>query len=135
MKRLIGRPQEALLCAKAKRQQQSAQPERKSTTRFLSEFEGKRAEIGYELSEDYWHRGIMSEAVKAVLSIGFDQLGLVRIQAIVTEENIASKKLLSKFNFKEEGCLRQFECHSVTGECKDMLIYSLLHTEFPKNNI
>ncbi|WP_223554295.1 hypothetical protein [Lysinibacillus sphaericus] len=34
MKRLIGRPQEALLCAKAKRQQQSAQSERKSTTRY-----------------------------------------------------------------------------------------------------
>jgi len=33
VKRLIGRPQEALLCAKAKRQQQSAQSERKSTTR------------------------------------------------------------------------------------------------------
>ncbi|MDM5249556.1 hypothetical protein [Lysinibacillus sp. G4S2] len=50
MKRLIGRPQEALLCAKAKRQQQqmfsvakakrqlqSAQSERKSTTRFGEE--------------------------------------------------------------------------------------------------
>ncbi|WP_223552906.1 hypothetical protein [Lysinibacillus sphaericus] len=34
VKRLIGRPQEALLCAKAKRQQQSAQSERKSTTRY-----------------------------------------------------------------------------------------------------
>ncbi|MEB2281307.1 hypothetical protein LAV73_15085 [Lysinibacillus xylanilyticus] len=33
-KRLIERPQEALLCAKAKRQQQSAQPERKSTPRY-----------------------------------------------------------------------------------------------------
>jgi len=33
VKRLIGRPQEALLCAKAKRQQQSAQSEQKSTTR------------------------------------------------------------------------------------------------------
>jgi len=36
-KRLIERPQEALLCAKAKRQQQSAQPERKSTSRFAKE--------------------------------------------------------------------------------------------------
>jgi len=104
-------------------------------TIFLSEFTGKRAEMGYELSEEYWHRGIMSEAVREVLSIGFNQLDLVRIQAIVTEENIASKQLLSKFNFKEEGCLRQFECHSVTGECKDMLIYSLLNTEFSKKNI
>lgn len=100
-------------------------------TIFLSEFAGKRAEIGYELSEEYWCRGIMSEAIHEVLSIGFNQLGLVRIQAIVTDENIASKKLLTKFNFKEEGCLRQFECHSVTGECKDMLIYGLLQNEFP----
>ena len=37
VKRLIGRPQEALLCAKAKRQQQSAQPERKSISRFAKE--------------------------------------------------------------------------------------------------
>jgi len=37
VKRLIGRPQEALLCAKAKRQLQSAQSERKSTTRFGEE--------------------------------------------------------------------------------------------------
>ncbi|MEB2281006.1 hypothetical protein LAV73_13475 [Lysinibacillus xylanilyticus] len=34
VKRLIGLPQEALLCAKAKRQQQSAQSERKSTIHF-----------------------------------------------------------------------------------------------------
>jgi len=36
-KRLIGRPQEALLCAKAKRQRRSAQSERKSTTRYDDE--------------------------------------------------------------------------------------------------
>ncbi|MFE6169505.1 GNAT family N-acetyltransferase [Viridibacillus arvi] len=99
-------------------------------TIFLSEFEGKRAEIGYELSEQYWRRGIMSEAVHEVLSIGFNHLDLVRIQAFVSNENIASKVLLKKFNFKEEGYLRKFECHSVTGECKDMWLYSLLNTEF-----
>ncbi len=101
-------------------------------TIFLSNFEGKRAEIGYELSESYWHRGIMTEAVNEVLSIGFNQLGLVRIQATVAEENIASRTLLAKFNFKEEGFLRQYECHSVTGECRDMFIYSLLNSEFSK---
>ncbi|WP_375200507.1 hypothetical protein [Bacillus sp. RS11] len=37
VKRLIGRPQEALLCAKAKRQRQSAQPERKSTQHYGNE--------------------------------------------------------------------------------------------------
>lgn len=99
-------------------------------TIFLSEFQGKRAEIGYELSESYWRKGIMSEAIKEVLSLGFNKLGLVRVQAFVCEENIASKEILKKFNFKEEGYLRQFECHSVTGKCKDMYVYGLLNTEF-----
>lgn len=99
-------------------------------TIFLSEFEGKRAEIGYELSESYWRQGIMSEAMHEVLSLGFKKLDLVRIQAFVCDENIASKEILKKFNFKEEGCLRQFECHNVTGKCKDMYVYGLLNTEF-----
>lgn len=99
-------------------------------TIFLSEFEGKRAEIGYELSENYWRNGIMSEAVNEVLSFGFDQLGLVRIQAFICKENMNSMKLLEKFKFVEEGLLRQYECHSVTGDSKDMYIYSLLNKEF-----
>ena len=49
----------------------------------------------------------MTEAVNEILSFGFNQLGLVRIQAIVAVENIASKKLLTKFKFKE-GYLRQY---------------------------
>ncbi|MGV8981489.1 GNAT family N-acetyltransferase [Clostridium sp.] len=99
-------------------------------TIFLNEFEGKRAEMGYELSEDYWRQGLMSEAIHEVLSLGFKQLGLVRIQVFVCDENIASKELLKKFNFKEEGHLRQYECHNITGKCKDMYVYGLLNTEF-----
>ena len=91
-------------------------------TIFLNEFEGKRAEIGYELSESYWRKGIMSEAIHKVLSFGFEKLELVRIQAFVCEENIASRYLLKKFSFKEEGYLRKFECHAVTRECKYMYI-------------
>ncbi|MBB6625589.1 GNAT family N-acetyltransferase [Clostridium gasigenes] len=60
----------------------------------------------------------------------FKKLELVRIQAFVCEENIASKNILEKFNFKEEGYLRNFECHNVTGECMDMYVYALLNTEF-----
>ena len=99
-------------------------------TIFLNNFEEKRAEIGYELSEAYWKKGIMTEVMRLVLGLGFHKLGFVRIQACVCEENIASKQLLKKLGFKEEGYLRQFECHNVTGECKDMYIYSLLKNEF-----
>ena len=68
--------------------------------------------------------------MKLVLDLGFQKLGLVRIQAFVCHENIGSKQLLKKLSFKEEGYLRQYECHSVTGECKDMYIYSLLKRDF-----
>ena len=99
-------------------------------TIFLNSFEGRRAEVGYELSEDHWKRGIMSEALKAILELGFTQLGLNRIQAFVSEENAASKHLLKKFSFQKEGYLRQYECHSITGECKDMCLYALLKEDF-----
>lgn len=99
-------------------------------TIFLNNFEEKRSEIGYELSEEYWNKGIMSEAMGLVLNLGFHKLGFVRIQAFVSPQNVASKQLLIKFGFIEEGYLRQYECHSVTGECKDMYIYSLLKNEF-----
>lgn len=99
-------------------------------TIFLSEFRGKRAEMGYELSESYWRQGIMSEAIHEILLLGFNQLGLTRIQAFVCEENVASKEILKKFNFIQEGFLRQYECHNVTGKCKDMYVYGLLSTEF-----
>jgi ribosomal-protein-alanine N-acetyltransferase len=99
-------------------------------TIFLNNFEEKRAEIGYELSEAYWRKGMMSDAMKLVLELGFHKLGFVRIQAFVCDENIGSKQLLKKLRFIEEGYLRQYECHSVTGECKDMYIYSLLKDDF-----
>ncbi|MEG1256549.1 GNAT family protein [Clostridium sp.] len=99
-------------------------------TIFLNSFDGKRAEIGYELSEEFWRKGIMSEAMKAVLTLGFDKLQLKRIQAFVCAENIGSKEILMKFGFEEEGYLRQYETHSVTGQCNDMYIYGLLKEEF-----
>ena len=51
VKRLIGRPQEALLCAKAKRQRQSAQSERKSTTRYGDEPKTNRITVIREVKE------------------------------------------------------------------------------------
>lgn len=93
-------------------------------TIFLNGFEGQRAEIGYELSEKCWNRGIMSEAIKKVLDLGFNTLERTRIQATVCTENILSEKLLVKNGFEYEGLLRQYEEHYVTKEVKDMKLYS-----------
>lgn len=95
-------------------------------TIFLTDFEGNRAEIGYELREDAWGKGIMSKAMAAVIKMAFESLDIRRIQAFVSPENKSSIKILEKFDFKEEGLLRQYEYHSVTGEAKDMIIFALL---------
>ncbi|MBP3887814.1 MAG: GNAT family N-acetyltransferase [Cellulosilyticum sp.] len=96
-------------------------------TIFLTDVTETKGEIGYELSQSYWHQGIMTEALKEVIRIGFEEMGLVRLQAIVCEDNKASQKLLEKVGFIKEGLLRSYECHMVTGECKDMVMNSLIN--------
>lgn len=49
-----------------------------------------------------WRRGIMSEDLREVLLLGFSQLGLVRIQAFVSAENVASKELLKNSTSKKK---------------------------------
>lgn len=95
-------------------------------TVFLNGFEGRRAEVGYELAADRWRRGIMSEALRAVLDFGFGPLGRTRIQATVAPGNAASAALLEKHGFVCEGLLRQYEEHFVTKEIKDMRLFALV---------
>ena len=64
----------------------------------------KTAEVGYELLPNYHRKGIMSEALKAVLNFGFNGLYLNEILAFTNKFNENSKSLLIKNNFTlEEG--------------------------------
>jgi RimJ/RimL family protein N-acetyltransferase len=64
------------------------------------------AEIGYWLGEEYWNRGIATEAVKAVTEYGFHTLGMTRIHAAVFAWNAASMKVLEKAGYTREGVLK-----------------------------
>ena len=66
-----------------------------------------RAETGYELNRAFWSRGLMTEALSAILTYGFTELGLHRVEAIIDMANEPSKKLLLKLGFTYEGNLRQ----------------------------
>lgn len=71
------------------------------------DIESNRAEAGYELNRAYWHQGIMTEALSAILSYSFQEVGLHRIEAITDVPNSRSQGLLRKLGFTYEGTLRQ----------------------------
>ncbi|MDR6158316.1 ribosomal-protein-alanine N-acetyltransferase [Chryseobacterium sp. SLBN-27] len=60
------------------------------------------AEIGYEMLPDYHGKGIMSEALKAVIGYGFNKLCLQEIIAMTHRLNENSKKLLLRHGFAPE---------------------------------
>jgi [ribosomal protein S5]-alanine N-acetyltransferase len=87
-----------------------------------------RAELGYVLSREYWGRGLMPEAVRAMIAFGFERMGLNRIEARCIAENTASARVMKKAGMSYEGTLRQREF--VKGTYQDMKLYSVLRSEF-----
>jgi ribosomal-protein-alanine N-acetyltransferase len=65
------------------------------------------AVLGYDLARPYWRRGLMSEAVAAVLRLGFERMELHRVEATVMAGNVASATLLGRAGFRREGVLRE----------------------------
>ncbi len=87
-----------------------------------------RAEIGYELHKDFWRRGIVSEAMAAIVQYGFEKMKVNRIEALVEPENTASLLLLESFNFTREGLLREYEYGA--GKFDDLYMYALLMRDY-----
>jgi [ribosomal protein S5]-alanine N-acetyltransferase len=90
-----------------------------------------KAEIGYELHPEAWGKGVMSEALDAIIRYGFICMDLNRIEAVYLPENAASKKLLEKKGFKIEGLLRKRFVHR--GVYEDAVTSALLQEEYTKH--
>lgn len=84
----------------------------------------RSAEIGYWLGEEFWGRGIATEALIAVTDHAFANYDLCRIYAHVFEWNPASARVLEKAGYAFEGRMRK----SVTkeGQTIDKLIYAII---------
>ncbi len=65
--------------------------------------------IGYELHPDEWGQGKMTEALRAVVSLGHGCFELNRLEAWTSPGNVASDRVLQKAGFQHEGTLRQKE--------------------------
>jgi ribosomal-protein-alanine N-acetyltransferase len=67
--------------------------------------------LGYDIIDNSWkEKGIMTEALQAIIPYGFDQLQLNRIEAFIGPNNTPSLKLMHKFGFQQEGLLRAHYC-------------------------
>ncbi|WP_165043390.1 GNAT family N-acetyltransferase [Dysgonomonas sp. ZJ709] len=64
------------------------------------------AEIGYWIGEPYWGKGFATEAVKLLLNVAFNKLGLLRVYAYIFEYNSASMRVLEKSGFKKEAIIK-----------------------------
>ncbi|MGE7662355.1 GNAT family N-acetyltransferase [Peribacillus sp. NPDC097197] len=99
------------------------------TIDFVSWLVGHRvAEIGYVLSQDYWGKGIMTEAANEVIAFGFNRMNVVRIQARCFVENTGSARVMEKIGMSFEGTLRKGIF--AKGKHRDLNMYSILQEEF-----
>lgn len=85
------------------------------------------AELGYYIAEEYWGRGIMTEAVKKACKYVFNKSDIIRIYAEPFAHNAASCRVLEKAGFRYEGTLRSNAVKN--GKIIDMKMYALLKTE------
>ncbi|RON40799.1 GNAT family N-acetyltransferase [Pseudomonas frederiksbergensis] len=93
----------------------------------------KSCSLGFALGQPAWGKGIMSEALQAMLVWSFEQMQLHRIEATVHPQNQACLKLLERLGFVQEGRLRQ--AGFWLGEHQDLLQLSLLRAEFEPSPI
>jgi ribosomal-protein-alanine N-acetyltransferase len=88
----------------------------------------RKCSLGFALGEESQGNGYMNEALTAVLSWGFEFLGVNRIDAQVHTDNYRSLRVVDRLKFIKEGRLRQLAYWD--GQYHDMFQYSLLRLDW-----
>ncbi len=91
----------------------------------------RRTEIGYWIDKNYEGKGIITESCKILINYAFEELGMNRIEIRCAMENVKSRAIPERLNFKLDGVLRQFLWRHTC--FFDMAIYSLLAEEWRKD--
>ena len=86
------------------------------------------AEMGYWVGKPYWNNGYCTEAARAVVAYGFEQLDLERIYANYLARNPASGRVLAKLGMVQEGLLRRHR--RKFGRYEDLTVCGILRSEW-----
>ncbi len=95
---------------------------------FTSGSKSFTAEFGYALHSDYWGRGIMTEALVAMIDFSFSNLPYERLQARCMVENSASGKVMEKAGMTYEGTFRNLMY--VKEKFRTLKCYAILRSEW-----
>ena len=85
------------------------------------------AHVGYCIGKTWWHHGIMTETLQAVMDFLFDEVGYHRIESLHDPHNPHSGNVMKKCGMRYEGTLRQADRNN-QGIC-DACYYGLLAEE------
>jgi [ribosomal protein S5]-alanine N-acetyltransferase len=95
---------------------------------FKHDAASARAELGYVLARSHWGRGVMREALAALIDHAFTHMALRRLEAEIDPRNTASAALLQRLGFAQEGLLRQR--WFTKGALSDSALYGLLRDDW-----
>jgi len=88
----------------------------------------KSKELGYSLSEEYWGRGLMTEAAKRMIKYAFEDLKLDVLMIRTGDANLRSQRVIEKCGFEYEGTLRR-TYRIYDGTIREVRCYSMLKEE------
>ncbi len=90
------------------------------------------SELGYSIARRHWGKGLMVEAVAAVINWAFEEFDLVKVGARADIENRQSWRVMEKLGMKREGILRSQEPPNQVNPEKraDMVHYGILREEW-----
>ena len=94
---------------------------------FFVDEKNHSAEIEYCIGRKFQNMGFATEATKAVIAYGFEQIKLHTIRICHRSNNLPSKKVIQKCGFHYDGTLRDYFC--IDGTYFDRLYYSILNHE------
>ncbi len=99
---------------------------------ITTEVRHNRAELGYWCGAAHRGNGYITEAARAVVTFGFETLGLQRIQASHFPRNPASGRILEKLGMQPEGLLRGY--YLKHGVPEDVMYYAALRVDRPERS-
>ena len=87
------------------------------------------ATLGYWIGSPHGNQGYMTDSLASILEFAFSRIGLHRVEAACLPANEASRRLLLRSGFREEGYAREFL--RISGRWQDHQLFAILRDNLP----